>query len=38
MRKTMYAVLGAIVWRVGKRYVRRRMRGGVRGVRDALPI
>jgi hypothetical protein len=30
----MYALLGAVVWRVGKRYVRRR----VRGVRQALPI
>lgn len=30
----MYALLGAVVWRVGKRYVRRR----VRGARQALPI
>jgi hypothetical protein len=27
MRKTMYAALGRVAWRVGKRYVRRRVRG-----------
>jgi len=34
MKKTLYAGLGLVVWRVGKRYVRRR----ARGVRDALPL
>ena len=27
MRKTLYAALGMVVWRVGKRYLRRRVRG-----------
>ena len=27
MRKTLYAALGMVAWRVGKRYLRRRMRG-----------
>ena len=32
MKKTIYAALGAITWKVGKRYMRRR----VRGARTAL--
>ena len=27
MRKTLYATLGMVVWRVGKRYLRLRVRG-----------
>lgn len=27
MRKTLYAGLGAITWKLGKRYMRRRVRG-----------
>lgn len=27
MKKTLYAGLGAITWRLGKRYMRRRVRG-----------
>ena len=27
MRKTLYAGLGAVVWKLGKRYMRRRVRG-----------
>lgn len=26
MKKTMYAALGALTWKLGKRYVRRRAR------------
>ena len=29
MKRTMYVLLGMLVWRVGKRYMRRRV-GGVR--------
>ena len=31
MRKTLYAGLGMLTWRMGKRYLRRRM-GGMRAV------
>jgi len=34
VRKTFYAVLGMITWRVGKRYLLKR----ARGARHALPI
>ena len=34
MRKTMYAVLGMITWRIAKRQIRKR----ARATRDALPI
>ena len=27
MRKTLYAGLGLVTWKLGKRYVRRRVRG-----------
>ncbi len=27
MRKLMYAALGAVTWKLGKRYLRRRARG-----------
>jgi hypothetical protein len=27
MKKTLYAALGAVAWKVGKRYMRRRVRG-----------
>ena len=27
MKKTLYAVLGAATWKLGKRYMRRRARG-----------
>lgn len=27
MRKTMYAGLGLVTWKLGKRYMRRRVRG-----------
>lgn len=30
MKKTLYAGLGAVAWKLGKRYMRRRVRG-VRG-------
>ena len=32
MKKTLYAALGAVAWKFGKRYMRRR----VRGVRAAI--
>ena len=31
MKKTLYAGLGMVAWKVGKRYLRRRV-GGVRGL------
>jgi len=34
MRKTFYAVLGMVTWKVGKRYLRKR----ARGARQALPM
>lgn len=34
MKKTMYAALGAVTWKVGKRYMRRR----ARSVKAHLPI
>jgi hypothetical protein len=34
VKKTFYAGLGVVVWRVGKRYLRRR----ARGMRNALPL
>ena len=34
MKKSLYAALGFVAWRIGRRYVRRR----ARGVRAALPI
>ncbi len=27
MKRTMYAVLGMVAWRIGKRYMRRRVSG-----------
>jgi hypothetical protein len=27
MKKTLYAAFGAVAWKVGKRYMRRRVRG-----------
>jgi hypothetical protein len=29
MKKTLYAGLGLVTWKLGKRYLRQRIRGGV---------
>ena len=34
MRKTIYAALGMVTWKVGKRYLRKR----AKGARHALPL
>jgi hypothetical protein len=34
VKKTLYAALGVVTWKIGKRYMRRR----ARGVRGALPM
>jgi len=34
MRKTIYAALGMVTWKFGKRYLRKR----AKGARQALPL
>ena len=36
MKKTLYTGLGMVVWRVGKRYVRRRARGARNALADLI--